>query len=226
MTSIEFVFKNLGASFITTASKLTKKLNEVEGLIFDWDGVFNSGIKSGEFTSTFSEVDSMGINMLRFAYWLKHKKIPYTAIISGQNSQTAVEFAKREHFNEIFCSFKDKKQTLPIIKNTAKLKAGKLCFVFDDIIDVTVAMKCHVSFLIRRKSNPLFVEFIKNNKYADYISANSGSENALREISELITGLLGLFDEVLKNRINFSDTYQNYFEERNKIITKIHIAKF
>ena len=56
--------------------------------VLDWDGVFNSGEKTSTTGSSFSEVDSMGLNLLRYAYYLVHGKMPVTLVISGEKNES------------------------------------------------------------------------------------------------------------------------------------------
>ena len=55
--------------FITDVAIIQQKLQQVKAFIFDWDGVFNDGRKDIQGNSGFSEIDSMGINMMRFSYY-------------------------------------------------------------------------------------------------------------------------------------------------------------
>lgn len=52
--------------FVTSEADIAKRLSKAKAFIFDWDGVFNNGFKQGQAGSGFSEVDSMGTNLLRF----------------------------------------------------------------------------------------------------------------------------------------------------------------
>src|SRR4051812_41410645 len=95
---IQATFTSIGGKFISDASSISKKLEGIKAFIFDWDGVFNNGQKLGSGSSSFSEVDSMGTNLLRYSHFLKHDKLPLTAIISGERNETAFYFCQRECF--------------------------------------------------------------------------------------------------------------------------------
>mgnify|MGYP000391914701 CR=1 FL=1 len=77
------LFTDLGGKFITPADELARRLVDIKAVIFDWDGVFNGGVKGEGVSSTFNEADSMGTNMLRYGLWRKTKTPPVTTIISG-----------------------------------------------------------------------------------------------------------------------------------------------
>ena len=101
------------------------------------------------------------------------------------------------------------------------LKYEQIAFIFDDVLDLSVAKKCGLRFLVCRNSNPLFLKYVKDNKYCDYITGNQGDNNAVREISELIIALNGNFNEVMAHRIEFSKTYQEYWKQRSTINCEI-----
>ena len=95
-------FSALNGSFIIPAVRIAAKLKKIRAVIFDWDGVFNDGFKGESFSSTFGEADSMGINMLRYGLWRQNGQLPAVAIISGESNQTSLQFARREHFHDVY----------------------------------------------------------------------------------------------------------------------------
>jgi 3-deoxy-D-manno-octulosonate 8-phosphate phosphatase (KDO 8-P phosphatase) len=60
-------FRAGGALLVASAGELRARLAGVRAFLFDWDGVFNTGLKSDGSPSGFSEADSMGTNLIRFA---------------------------------------------------------------------------------------------------------------------------------------------------------------
>ncbi|MEZ4806970.1 MAG: hypothetical protein R2815_05780 [Flavobacteriales bacterium] len=66
--------------------ELEHRLAAIKAVLFDWDGVFNNGFKDAEGGSPFSEVGSMGVNLLRFALWLRNGHLPKAAVIAGQHN--------------------------------------------------------------------------------------------------------------------------------------------
>jgi len=214
--NIQKLFENNGGVFRTTPAKLSEKLKGIKALLFDWDGVFHSGSKSENQISSFSEADSMGINMLRFAYYLRTQEIPYSAIVTGENNPTAQFFAQREHFDAIFSGAKDKRVVLEKICSQNNLKPEEILFVFDDILDLIVAKKVGVRMMIHRKAGVLLNHYAQKHQIFDYKTANEGNRHAIREACELSLGLLNQFDKVIEERMNFSETYQTYISLRNQ----------
>lgn len=220
--TFEKIFSELGGTFLTKPQTISEKAKNLQGILLDWDGVFNSGVKSAAHPSTYSEVDSMGINMLRFSVWLQTGQVPFTGIITGQINDSAFELAKREHFHSVYFNFKSKKEALDHIQNTYQIKPSKLVFVFDDILDIAAAKFSGLNMLINRTASPLFTQYVKNNKLADYITAHGSNNNAIREICELIMACTGTYENVLENRIGYTDIYQEYLSTRNLINAKFY----
>ncbi len=218
------LFENLGGKFYIENSIFINKLGKIKAYIFDWDGVFNDGSKTDS-GSSYSEVDSMGINMLRFAHWLRHKNLPITAIMTGENNQPAFFLAKREKFHSVYYKFANKQFAFEHFLEEHKLKPNEVAFCFDDILDLSIAAKCGLRFLIRREASPLFERYVEKNRLVDYKTANVGGKFAIREVSELILGMNGAYDKTIEKRQNFDQDYQNYLAERNKQIVNFFILK-
>jgi 3-deoxy-D-manno-octulosonate 8-phosphate phosphatase (KDO 8-P phosphatase) len=223
--ALEQKFVKLGGTFLTPLEQIRSSLASIKAFVFDWDGVFNDGRKSSESDGTFSEIDSMGINLLRFDYWLRNKKIPLIFIITGLKNNSAIEFSKREHFDGIFLNFKNKEEALESICNNYKIVSNEIAYVFDDVLDIAVAKLSGLSFLVGRDSNPLFTDYIKQNSICNYISAFSGGNYAVREICELITGLSGDYNQAIELRIQFKGEYEQFLSLRNAITTEIKLSE-
>lgn len=86
MSHLTQVFTEIGGEFIIPEASLIEKIKHIKAFVFDWDGVFTDAGKDHLLQSRFSEADSMGTNLLRFSYYLNHKELPITAIISGEKT--------------------------------------------------------------------------------------------------------------------------------------------
>ena len=216
------LFEELGGEFISPSSLFEDKWNKIKAIVFDWDGVFNTGIKGHQVTSHFTEADSMGVNMLRFSYWLKNdKKQLKTAIITGQNNESALHFANREHFDSIYMAKTNKTIAFADLCSSMGLQEDEIMFVFDDVLDLPVAEKAGLRIMINRYSSPLFYNHVKTHQLADYISFNEGGENAIREICELLIGVNENYTEVMEKRSAFTGDYEDYLKHRNSATTQI-----
>lgn len=218
---VQSLFARAGGQFCIPAVDIQRKLENIKAFVFDWDGVFNDGSKRDQTGSGFTEPDAMGTNMLRFSYWLKNKSLPVTAIITGEENESALFLAKREHFTSLYFKASNKLKSFEHFLNTNHLQAKEAAFVFDDVLDLSVASRCGVRMAAYRKSNPLFNQYVITNQLADYMTGNSGGENAVREGSELLMGLYENYDEAISNRMSFSETYQQYLQQRQQVETAV-----
>jgi 3-deoxy-D-manno-octulosonate 8-phosphate phosphatase (KDO 8-P phosphatase) len=223
--TIQEKFTHLGGIFLSSQDVISEKLQSTKGIIFDWDGVFNNGIKGSESASGFSEADSMGLNMFRFNQWRLTGKIPITCIITGENNSSAVEFAKREHLHAVYSRFANKITALNHLSKTYTISFRELAFVMDDILDLSASSQCNLSFCIRRNASPLFQEFVSTVMPCDYITANEGGKHAIRELCEMLIGIGGQYKETIQSRIFYDEAYKQYITERNLINTEIETSR-
>ncbi|MBA3817080.1 MAG: hypothetical protein H0X29_11300 [Parachlamydiaceae bacterium] len=60
---------------------------------------------------------------------------------------------------------------------------------------------------------------------ADYLTAGEGGQYAVREACELLTGLNGNFDQVIRQRTHYSVEYKNYITQRRLVKTRFFTVK-
>ena len=217
------LFKAAGGEFVSPPSVFIDKLKKIKAVLFDWDGVFNDGFKRGNEGSIFSEIDAMGTNLLRFALWKMNGVLPVTAIITGENNPATLQLAQRESFHAVYSRMKNKAEAFGAFTTTYGLKTDEVLFFFDDVLDLSVALQCGCRIQIGRGSNPMLNQFVKNSELTDYITANDGGHHGLREAAELVMGLIGQFEDVVKNRMAFTEDYQSYLAER-RLTEMTHVA--
>lgn len=207
---------------LITEKKLKDKLKNIKAIVFDWDGVFNDGGKTSSGGSRFSEVDSMGTNLLRYSFYLRSGKMPLTAIISGEKNETAFYFAGRECFNSSYFKVPNKTEALKHFCDNENVKASEIIYVFDDVLDLPIAEVCGLRMQVGQKANVNFLNYCIKNKMCDYVSSCKGGDHAVREICELLMGMNGNFDEVITTRKNYDKKYLEYIEKRRKILTRFY----
>lgn len=213
-------FAQQGTRFFKQPDVLRRRLANVRAILLDWDGVFNDGFKDLEGNSPFSEVDSMGLNLLRFTWWNMYKQLPPCAIITGQHNAMAEAFAKREHLNAVHMGFTHKPEAFTHFLKEHGLRADQVAFFFDDVLDLPVARMCGFSVLIRRNASHL-MEIAAYKGNGDIGTGNSGATHGLREGCDLMMYLSGRWDETLEHRVGSTETYQNYLKARNAIETQV-----
>ena len=215
-------FNELGGRFILPPDRIASKLLNIQGLVFDWDGVFNAGLKGSGFSSTFSEPDSMGTNLVRYGLWLRNKQLPATAIITGAENQGAAAFARREHFQVVYMGIKDKRLALEHFIKPRRMDLTEIACVYDDINDLGMAALCGLRFMVRRAASPLLNDYVIRRELCDYITGGSSEDKPVREVSELILGLMGRFETVVDSRVSWDENYRDYYNQRQATETQFY----
>jgi len=203
-------------TFLTKPVDIQQKLSKIKAYVFDWDGVFNNGQKDEHGSSPFNEVDAMGTNLMRFNHYLRTGFLPVVCVISGENNRAAHTLARRERFHAVYSGIKYKPEALTHICKTYNLKPEEIAFMFDDVLDLSVAAKAGVRFMVSRPGNPLLLDYVVQHKYADYLTGCDGNNSAVREIVELMMGLNGMYVETVEERMNFTEKYKHYLRLRNQ----------
>lgn len=214
MSHVSHLLNSIGAQFITPEVELIEKLKNIKAFVFDWDGVFTDASKDGDMQSRFNEADSMGTNLLRFSYFLNNKNIPITAIISGEKNKAAFTFVERERFHSSYSKFANKLEAAHHLCQQHQIKPNEICYFFDDVLDLSLAEIAGFRVFIPRKTNPLFNDYVTKHKLADYVTASTCGQYAVREACELLMALNANFDAVISERMAFSENYKNYLALR------------
>ncbi len=215
-------FLELGTELVRPADELRERLSGIRALLFDWDGVFNDGWKDIEGGSPFSEIGSMGVNMLRFGLWMQNEgQLPYSAIITGQHNPHAQRFAERERMHGLYMGFINKVEAFDSFLAKHHLTANEVAFFFDDAIDLGVADRCGLRILLRGQAGEFFVHHALSRGCVDVVTALSGGQNGLREATDGLLTLMGRYGDAIDQRAAYSQQYQNYLAERNAVSPEI-----
>ena len=218
---LEARFAKLGGVFMTPVMVLRERLRGIRGLVSDWDGVFNAGSKGEGASSTFGEPDSMGVNLLRYALYREHNRLPVAALITGEDNPSARAFAEREHFHAIYHGARAKTARSRRSARRTQLSSEQLICLFDDVNDLGMAFGCGIRVLVRRDASPLLHDYVARQGLCDYITAHPAERHAVREVCELLLGLLGSFDAVVASRVAMDPVYLGYFAARQSVKTQI-----
>ncbi len=221
MIDLEKKFIRQGGEFFSPPSVLKNKMAKIKAIIFDWDGVFNNGEKDTNYSSSYAEGDAMGTNLLRFGYYLANGNLPITSIFTGALNEFAKYLSEREHFNYLIYKCIDKGAAFEDFLKKNKLEPQEVAFCFDDVLDLPIAQQCGLRFYVNSPGRPLFEDYLQRKSLYDYKTGNTGGQSAVREIAELILGLLGNYDEVVQHRLSFSSDYAHYLDTRNSVDTQI-----
>ena len=220
---MQIPFEHIGnfykGRFIIEPVLLAEKLKRIKAYIFDWDGVFNDGYKDERGSSPFSEIDSMGTNLLRFNHYLRNGEIPLIVIITGEKNHSAFKLAQREHFNAVYYSIKNKQEALYYICDHHKITPEEVAFVFDDVLDFSIAAVAGLRVMVPHSANPLLIEFALQQGLADYITYHDGSTHAVRETTDLLMTLSDQYENTIRQRMEFSSSYRQYLSKRQILVT-------
>jgi len=218
--NIEEFFKG---RFYTPTTEILAKLKKIKAYIFDWDGVFNNGQKDERNTSLFNEIDAMGINMLRFNHFKRnHDAMPLLGVITGERNTAAHSLADREHMDFVYYKIKHKSTALEHLCNKHNITPDEVLFMFDDILDLDVAAKVGLRMMVQRPANPLVTKYAEDRKLMDYLTGCDSNNHAVREVTELLIGLTGTYDETLSDRIEYNETYRKFITLRNTLPTEYY----
>ena len=210
-------FTTHGLRVIGSEKELLRRLARTKAALFDWDGVFNDGFKDSEGGSPFSEVGSMGVNLLRFALWLRNGHLPRAAVITGQHNPYAERFAQRERLHGVYMGFTNKPEAFDAFLAKHGLQADEVAFFFDDVLDLPVAARCGLRIMIGSPVTAWLVEQVIARGEVDIVTSNSGGSNGLREATDAVMALLGVGRDVLAHRAGYTETYQRYLGERQAV---------
>ncbi|MEZ4738469.1 MAG: hypothetical protein R2818_03720 [Flavobacteriales bacterium] len=214
-------FIELGLRTTGTEKELLRRLARTKAVIFDWDGVFNDGFKDAEGGSPFSEVGSMGVNLLRFALWLRNGSLPKAAVITGQHNPYAERFAQRERLHGVYMGFTNKPEAFDAFLAANGLEADEVAFFFDDVLDLPVATRCGLRVMIGSPATAWLVEQVIARGEVDLVTANSGGNNGLREATDAVIALLGNGAAVIEHRVAYDEQYQRYLEQRQAVVPEV-----
>jgi 3-deoxy-D-manno-octulosonate 8-phosphate phosphatase (KDO 8-P phosphatase) len=214
------VFSKLGGTFVTPIGTLVERSRGIRGFVSDWDGVFNQGAKGAGSESTYSEPDSMGTNLLRYALWRAHGTLPVAALITGEANPSARNFALREHFHAIYYGARNKTAAIEALCRTNAVSPEQLVCIFDDVNDLGMAFGCGIRVFVQRSASPLLREYVVRQRLCDYVTAHPPERHAVREVCELLLGLLGAFETVVASRVAWDREYAKYFAARQAHATE------
>jgi 3-deoxy-D-manno-octulosonate 8-phosphate phosphatase (KDO 8-P phosphatase) len=214
------VFSRLGGTFVTPIGTLIERMQTVRGLVSDWDGVFNQGAKGEGSESTYSEPDSMGTNLLRYALWRQHGDLPIAALITGMENPSARTFAMREHFHAVYYGTRNKTAAIEALCRKYRISSDRLICIFDDVNDLGMAFACGIRVFVQRTASPLLREYVVRQGLCDYVTAHSAERHAVREVCELLLGLLGSFEAVVASRVAWDLDYAAYYAARQALTTQ------
>jgi len=166
---------------------MKNKLAKIELLLLDVDGVLTDGSitysDSGEQIKSFNSKDGLGLKLLM------NNNIG-VGIITARKSKALEHRCNNLGITLLFEGINDKAKALDTISLQTGIKAQKIAFIGDDLIDLPVIKRVGVSCCV-------FDAVTDVQDHCDIITSKKGGRGAVREVCESILKAKGLWDTVL-----------------------------
>ena len=171
-----------------TKKKLNARLRKIKLLLLDVDGVLTDGrivydSRGGEL-KFFDVHDGLGVYVL-------HKAGIPTILVTAKSSKTILPRAKDMQVAEVFADVFPKTKVLSKILKTYKVSIDEICFVADDLVDLSLMRKVGLPVAVANASSAI-------RETAVYITNRLGGRGAVREIAELILKSQGKWEGILE----------------------------
>jgi 3-deoxy-D-manno-octulosonate 8-phosphate phosphatase (KDO 8-P phosphatase) len=168
--------------------ELIARFRKVKLLLLDVDGVLTDGRiiydSAGRDSKFFNVHDGLGVYVL-------HKFGIDTIIITAKSSKTISPRAKDMHVAEVFADVFPKTIVLDKIIKKYGVTADEICFVADDLVDLSLMRKIGLPVAVANASSEI-------KKAAVYLTSCAGGQGAVREVAELILKSQGKWEDVLE----------------------------
>lgn len=187
---------------------------KIRGLILDWDGVWTNGRKRPDGQSDFSEHDTMGLNLLRFAHYAATGEMLRIAIVTGERNPTAEFLVQREHYDDFIFYARDKTKAAPILESRWGISCAEWGFVFDDVLDLGLAAMVGRRAMVKWDFTQAVQEIARQEGLVDdWIEPDS----AVRRWCESYLFELNWLGSAVAERRAWSPRYQAYWALRNEV---------
>ncbi|MDD5408601.1 MAG: HAD hydrolase family protein [Candidatus Omnitrophica bacterium] len=171
-----------------TNEELSGRLRKVKLLLLDVDGVLTDGRivydSRGSELKFFDVHDGLGV------YVLNKAGIP-TILITAKSSKTILPRAKDMRVAEVFADVFPKTAVLGKIIKKYKVSVDEICFVADDLVDLSLMHEVGVPIAVGNASGEI-------KEAAIYVTSHTGGRGAVREVAELILKSQGKWKDILK----------------------------
>lgn len=160
---------------------------KIRFVFFDVDGVLTDGgiyFVGDKEVKKFNALDEGGI---KYLLWNDIG----VGFISGSESESVLNFAKKLEVSLVFCGIKDKISKLQEFLDSENLRWDEIAFMGDDLIDLPAMLRSGFSFAPANAH----IE-IKNR--ARYICALSGGSGAVREVADVILKAKGIYKKFIR----------------------------
>lgn len=168
--------------------EIKSRFSKVKLLLLDVDGVLTDGRiiydSKGRDSKFFDVHDGLGVFCL-------HKMQIKTVIITAKSSRTIRPRARDMRVAQVYADIFPKTLVLDRIIRQYGITPEEICFVGDDLVDLSLMKKIGVPVAVANASSEIKAA-------ACYVTRQAGGRGAVREVAELILKSQGKWDDVLK----------------------------
>lgn len=187
---------------------------KIRGLILDWDGVWTNGRKRPDGQSDFSEHDTMGLNLLRFAHYAASGEMLRIAIVTGERNPTAEFLVQREHYDDFIFYARDKTKAVDLLEQRWGVPRAEWGFVFDDVLDLGLAAMVGRRAMVKWDFTQAVQDIARQEGLVDdWIEP----EGAVRRWCESYLNEMNWLESAVADRRAWSPRYRAYWALRNEV---------
>jgi len=174
-------------------SDILNRASQIKLLLMDVDGVLTDGKlynvpdRDGKMVETkgFDSQDGIALQ------WLNWKDVK-TGVVSGRVSPATEERARQVKMTYVYQGHIEKVPILEQILADAKISAGEVAYMGDDLTDVVILRRVGLAIATANAR-----EEVK--RAAHYVTQAAGGRGAVREVAELLLKAQNRWEEILKH---------------------------
>ena len=154
----------------------------------------------------------MGTNLLRYALWREHGAVADRGADHGrrQSVRAHVRACASTSMRSTTARATRRPRSRRCAARTACRRSGSSA---SSTTSTTSAWRsrCGIRVLVQRSASPLLRDYVVRQGLCDYVTAHAPERHAVREVCELLLGLLGAFDAVVASRVAWDRDYARVF---------------
>lgn len=170
-------------------AEIERRARRVKLLLMDCDGVLTDGrielLESGDEQKTFHVRDGQGIALF-------HRAGLKTGIISGRTSGVVERRAQELSMSYVRQNVTDKVAALEQIIVQAGVSLDECAYIGDDLGDIPVMLRVEFAVAVADAE-------LETKQSAHYVTERPGGHGAVREVTNLILGAQGWWEELMKH---------------------------
>ncbi len=178
-------------NLIRPIRNLKSKTLKIKALVLDIDGVMTDGklgFSANDEVKFFNSRDGHGIKMAIRA-GLK------VGVLSGRACNANRKRVKELNLHFAYEDSKDKKATFEVLLKENGLKAEECLYMGDDVVDIPLLKRCGIGVTVADA-------FEYMDEFADFRTAKSGGDGAVREVIDWLLLQQGKWDQQMERYLS------------------------